>query len=104
MDMFRTKKLCTLRCSLSFIGTPPKENASSGLMNLLGSFLLRLLNHILRTGTSNGISSVTDIMYIVRVGAAVAMPLNHGVVKVQLLEPRKERGRQKYTCLVRAVH
>ena len=75
------KQLCTLR----FIGTPPAassctpKNGFVWVDDSVGFLSVeKRLNHILRTGTSNGTSSVTDIA---RVGAAVTMPLDHGVAK-----------------------
>ena len=86
MDLFRTKTIVNLalfsqlhRHTASCKLLHSKRNSFVWVDESLGFLSVeKLLNRILRTGTSDGTSSVTDIMYIARVGAAVSMPLNHG--------------------------
>ena len=85
MDMFRTKTIM----HLALFSQLHRHTASCKLLHSKRHRFVwvddsvrflsveKPLNHILRTRTSDETSSVTDIMNIARVGAAVAMPLNH---------------------------
>ena len=91
----RRKKKTHAQCAAQSASPPAvsKTKGRTSTNNESVGFLSveKLLDHNLRTGTSDGTSSVNDIMYIARVGAVVAMPLDHGVATKSMFNSTNEK-------------